>query len=190
MKQGYQYTLPFEDLQFSVWYGTHFVERYEFDLPDHRAAKKSVPEPAIREKVELALPFLAEIVRVNDYASGIIVSLLGRFTMVVALQRFAKGFQLKMITIMPKVDFDPKSPSDFVIKVNPLFDVHFTEAFSPGIRLSVLASLQNEAMMMEDDGTPMHLRSDLVSYWAERLGNKIVVMEAGWNSEMYEIDVP
>jgi hypothetical protein len=189
VKQGFQYTLPFEDLLFSVWYGVHFVERYEFDFPDRKAAKKSVKEELIQQKIELALPQLSEIARDNDYATGIIVSLMGRFTMVVSLAKFQKGFQLKMVTIDPKVEFKPNSPSDFVIKVNPLFFVHFSEPFSPGIKLSVLSSLQWEALMMDDDGTPMHLRSDLVSYWAERVGDKIDVMDARWVTEMYEIDV-
>jgi hypothetical protein len=190
VNQGFQYTLPFEDLLFSVWYGVHFVERYEFDFPDRKAAKKSIKEDLIRQKLELALPQLAEIARNNDYASGIIVSLLDRFTMVTSMTKFQKGFQLKMVTIDPKVDLKPNSPNDFEIKVNPLFSVHFTEPFSPGIKIAVLSSLQREALTVDDDGTPMHLRSDLVSYWAERLGNKVDVMEAAWVTELYEIDVP
>jgi len=189
VNQGHQYTLEFGNLLFSVWYGVHFVERYEFDFPDREAAKKSVREELVRQKLELALPYLAEIIENNDHASGIIVSLLDKFTMVATLTKFKNGFQIKMVTIDPKVDFKPKSPNDFVIRVNPLFDVHFTEPFSPGIIIAVLSSLQREALTVPDDGTPIHLRSDLVSYWAERLGNEVHVMEADWTTDLYEIDV-
>ncbi len=190
MKLGYQYTLDHGGHVFSVWYRAHFADRYEHDYPDRPAAKKSITEKQVRDKIELALPYLSEIVESGtESAEGVIVSLLDRFSMVFSLVKFPKGFQINMVTIDPKVDFKPKNPTDVVIQVNPEYTVRFEIPVPSGMRVAILSSLKRELEVMENE-VPYHLSSEIVEYWAVHYRDKVYVEDAHWIGELYEIDVP
>lgn len=190
MNPGFQFEKTIDGVSFRVVYTRHFVERYEVGDPtqNRKPVKQTVDETTIRSKIEEALEQVSDIAAGDKDAEGVIVSQHAKFVMLFALIQRQDGFQLNMVTTSPSLKFQAKSPSDYIIKVNPFFEVIFTAPLSFALKVSILADIADNAMDLEDGGT-FHLGGELMDYWAERTGMKFHVVQADWAKSVYEVQV-
>lgn len=190
MKIGFQFSERSQDLDFRIFYTSHFVQRYEVGEPERNRSpvKDSVDEITIVQKIREALPQIAEIAYGDPDAEGVIVSEHKRFIMVFALIEMASGYQLNLITTSPSLKFKAKSAKDYTIKVNPIFEVFFEAPLSYALKVGILADIESLAMDLEDQGT-FHLGGDLMDYWVERTGPAFYVFQADWAMPVHEVHV-
>src|SRR3990170_668948 len=190
MVPGFQFLTRVDEVPFRVIYTKHFVERYELGDPtrNRKPVKQTIDEAMIRAKIEEALSQIAEIAAGDNDAEGVIVSQHLKFVMLFALIEREGGFQINMTTTSPGLNFKARSPSDYVIKVNPTFEVTFTSPLSYALKVSVLADIAANGEDLEDSGT-FHLGGDLMDYWVERSGMKFHVVQADWMKPVYEVQV-
>jgi len=191
MKPGFQWKKDLEGKTFTVWFTGHFVERFELDLADRPAAKRRVPEEAVKTAVEQALGTIADISFGDPDAGGVIYAQSRGFIMTWTLRERADGFQLNLTTVKPGGDFKARSAKDYEIKVNPDYLVMFMPDLSPALKAAVLQDLAAAIGEMED-GTLYH-RTDpdvQIDYWAEKRGTRLEIPDAHWTADTYEVYVP
>jgi len=190
MKPGFQYQKAVDGVAFRVIYTGHFVERYEVGdrAAGRRPVKETVTEEAIKSKIEEALDQIADIAAGDKDAKGVIVSKHQKFIMVFSVIERQDGFQVNMVTTSPGLNFQARSPKDYVIKVNPTFEVIFVSDLSYALKVSILADIAANGMDLESGGT-FHLGGDLMDYWVERTGDQFHIVEADWTTPMYEVQV-
>jgi len=191
MNHGFQFEKEAEGLRFRVFYTGHFVERYEVGEPEHGRppVRRTVSEAIIRAKIEEAIPKISEYAFGDPKAEGVIVSERHKFIMVYSVVPRQDGqFQLSMLTTSPSLDFKARSSKDYVIKVNPLFQVHFTQPLSLALKVAIMADIEAVALDLEDGGT-YHLGRDLMDYWIERSGSSLSVAQADWAMPVQEVQV-
>ena len=190
MNSGFQFKKDVDGVAFRVIYTGHFVERYEVGDPSlgRRPVKDTVTEEAIRSKVEEALLQISDIAAGDKDARGVIVSKGEKFIMVFSVIERQDGFQVNLVTISPGLNFQARSPRDYVIEVNPVFEVVFVSDLSYALKVSILADIAANGMDLESGGT-FHLGGDMMSYWVERTESRFHVVEADWITPMYEVQV-
>ncbi len=190
MKPGFQFTEDIDGISFRIIYTTHFIERYEIgDLgAGRRPVKETVTEEAIKSKIKEALDQIADIAAGDKDARGVIVSKREKFIMVFSLIERQDGFQLNLVTTSPGLNFQAKSPRDYIIKVNPIFEVIFVSDLSYALKASILDDIAANGIDLESGGT-FHLGGELMDYWVERTGDRFHVVEADWLTPMYEVQV-
>jgi hypothetical protein len=188
MNPGFQFEETIDGTLYRIFYKQHFVDRYELDEPDHRALKRTISEETISEKIKEALVKIDEDMGSLDEGTGVIVSESKKFIMAFGVMKTSKGVQVNMITSSARIDFTPRSAKDYIIKVNPTFNVRFTEPFSLAMKVSILADIHKNWEVLEA-GTTYHLHGELMDYWIERDGDTFVVFEADWSRELFEIEV-
>lgn len=190
MHPGFQFQKIVDGVAFRVVYTSHFVERYEVGdvSAGRKPVKDSVLEDVIKSKIEEALDQIADIAAGDKDAKGVIVSKRGKFIMVFSVIERQDGFQVNLVTTFPGLSFQARSPKDYIIKVNPTFEVIFVSDISFALKVSILADIAANGMDLESGGT-FHLGGDLMSYWVERTGDRFHVVEADWIIPMYEVQV-
>lgn len=190
MEPGLRFKESVEGVEITVWLRKHFVERFDVDSPDRPAAKRTVKEEWVDQKIREALAMIAEIAAGDPDAGGVIVSRTLRFSMVFSLVATAKGIQLNMITISPRADYQARSVKDYVIKINPSVDVHFADQISPAQKHAALVALSMRFADMEA-GILYHevVSEELIEYWAERRDNSVYVDSVSWTRDVYEVQV-
>ena len=187
---GFKFQKEVDGVKFRVFYTKHFVDRYETGDPSRGRfpVKKSVDESVIEAKITEALDQISEISYGDPDAQGVIASHQKKFVMLFALVRRENGFQINMITTSPGLNFKAKSPSDYVIKVNPVYDIVFTSPISYGLKVSILADIAENAADLEDGGL-FHMGDSLIDYWVERSGFRFHILQADWAAPVYEVQV-
>lgn len=190
MTPGFQFSKEIDGVVFRVIYSTHFTERYEVGDPDRgrRPVKETVQEEVIRKKIEEALDQISEIAEGDHDAEGVIVSRHNKFIMVFAVIERQDGFQVTLVSTSPGLKFQARSPKDYIVTVNPTFEVIFTHDLSYALKVSILADLAANALDLEDGGT-FHLGGELMDYWVERTGDRFHVISADWSKPIYEVQV-
>lgn len=190
MRPGFQFELVDDGTRFRVVYSSHFVDRYEVGEPQRGRApvKGTVGEDEIRAKIEEALPQIAEIAAGDPDAEGVIVSRSRKFVMLFAVIERQDGFQLTLVTTSPGLNFKAKSPKDYIITVNPTYQVVFVPSVSYALKVAILADLAANAEFLEDGGM-FHLGGELMDYWVERSGDLFHVVSADWRRPLYEVQV-
>jgi hypothetical protein len=191
MKPGFQWRKDLEGKTFTIWFTGHFVERFEVDLPDRPAAKRSIPEEAVKTAIEQALESIVDISFGDPDAVGVIYAQSRHFIMTWTLRARADGFQVNLTTVKPGLDFKARSAKDYEIKVNPEYLVSFIPDLSPALKAAVLQDLAGSIPEMED-GTLYH-RTDpdvVIDYWAEKRRTRLEVTDASWAADTYEVYVP
>lgn len=188
MNVGFQFEQIVDGTKYRVHYRKHFVDRYEFDEPEHRALKRTIPESMIRQKIEEAIPKIDTSMGDLEQGSGIIVSERDHFVMAFGLLQTSEGYQLNMTTSSKRVNFTANSAKDYTIKVNPTFTVRFGEPLSFGLTVSILADIDANWEILEP-GVSYHLHGELMEYWLEKSGDTFHIFEADWAKDLLEIQV-
>lgn len=190
MNTGFQFEKTISGVRFRVLYTTHFVQRYEIGEPEigRQPVKRTVQEETIRQKAEEALEQISEIAEGDPDAEGVIVARRNKFVMVFGVIERQDGYQINMVSTSPGLNFKAKSPKDYIITVNPIFEVIFVSDISYALKITILADLAANCMELEDGGT-FHLGGTLMDYWVERTGNKFHVIQADWARPIYEVQV-
>lgn len=188
MNVGFQFEQIVDSTVYRVHYRKHFVDRYEFDFPDHPALKRTMSEDLLHQKIVQALPKIDADMGSLEQGTGIIVSSADHFVMAFGLLKTSEGYQVNMITSSKRVDFTARTAKDYIIKVNPTFIVRFEEPLSLGLTVSILADIDANWEVFEP-GITYHPRGELMEYWLERTGDTFYIFQADWIRDLLEIQV-
>jgi hypothetical protein len=189
MQPGFILRTRIGNLRIGVIYTSHFVERYHSDSPGRPAGRKFASEEFIQNAIREGLREIAGYV-VSGYKDieGIIRSRSKKINMSFAVKPNPRGFTLIMKNMMWKLDYTPLSLKDFVVEVNPKFNVHFQKGLDSDLKIAVLDHLSGVIRRLKKNAG-YSLGDDDVRYIVETSGNDVEVFDAGWTKDMLYVDV-
>lgn len=172
-----------------VVYTTHFAERYHNDSKDRPAVKRFVSEQFVQSAIREGIPEIADYAnRKYKNLSGIIRSRSKQINFVFEVIPKKDGFTLVMTSMMYKLNFVLLSLKDYVIEVNPKFNVHFPTGLDVDLKAAVLDHLASVIRKLERKAG-YTLGDNDIHYIAEIERGDVYIDEAGWTKDMLYVDV-
>jgi hypothetical protein len=189
MRPGFAFRLKIAGQSVGVVYTTHFAERYHNDSKDRPAVKMFASEQFVQNAIKEGIPEIAGYAnRKYKNLSGLIRSKSKKVNFVFEVIPKKDGFTLVMTSMMYKLNFIPLSLKDYVIEVNPKFNVHFQTGLDADLKAAVLDHLMGVIRKLERKAA-YTLGDENVKYMIEIEKGDVYVDEAGWINDMLMVDV-
>lgn len=190
MRAGFALRTQVEGLSVGVIYTSHFVERFETDLPTRPAAKRTLDEDRAQALILEALPSIAGWFSAGYSPDGLIRSRASKVNMTFSVKQKAQGgFTLVMKNVMVKEGYEPSSRRDYVVDVNPRYTIHFLRKMDRDLKLAVVDDLRAQFTELEPEGT-YDLETQECKYTVD-LGSEsdFYIEDAEWLEDMTLVDV-
>lgn len=177
-----------EGRQIGVIYTSHFVDEYHKPYKYRDPVEKSVPEKDVREAIEKAIPEIAEYQAGDPDLQGIILVAKNKLNMTFSVRPRGGGFTLIMKNMMLKEGYERKGPRDYIVKVNPVYEISFERSIDQEIRVAIIEHIGENAEEFEE-GAYYTVDTELVTFGMERIANHFEIDFAGWNADMLYVPV-
>lgn len=171
-----------------VVYTKHFTEEYHLPYKYRPPVEKSVSEAEIRAVIEKAIPEIADYQAGDPDLIGIILSEKLKLNMSFSVRPHDKGFTLIMQNMMLKSGYERKGPRDYIIRINPEYQISFERSIDQEIRVAAIEHIGQHVDEFED-GKYYTVDTGLVTFGVERMGNTFEIDFAGWNADMLYVPV-
>ncbi|OHB76275.1 MAG: hypothetical protein A2Z34_05700 [Planctomycetes bacterium RBG_16_59_8] len=190
MQPGEKFSLTVDDNKIVVVYTKHFVDRFHLDEPGRPAVCHSLTEEDIRVKIVEGSSKVAEYYYGDPGHEGVYISRTKSLNMTYVTVPSREGFTMKMKNMMIKTGYEPKSLRDYIVSVNPPFQIRFAKGIDPVVRSFVIGDLMSMFGDLNGD-TAYHIASGdgEVEYWVDRRGDIFYVDEADWIREVVYVSV-
>lgn len=195
MRTGPHFRKLVDGDRFTVVYTHHFVLRFTHDTPLHKAVSRYVSEKIVAAKIVEALPQISDIAAGDSSPKGVIFSRSLKLNMAWVLKKTPAGHDLIMTTSSVG-EFHPNSPTNYRVIVNPAvaqrakkrqFKVVFRDGISPALHAEVMADL---GMRLKKLKRGVQTReSEMAWYMIDVAGTEILVDDANWKTDIYEVYV-
>lgn len=188
MIPGKAFEVKDEDATIGVVYTKHFADEYHLKYKYRPPVANSVPENEIRKAIETAVAEIADYQAGDPDLIGIIIVPRLKLNMSFSVRPHDKGFTLIMQNMMLKEGYDRKGPRDYVIRINPEYQISFERSIDQEIRTAAIEHIGQNVEEFEE-GKYYTVETPLITVGLERIGNHFEIDFAGWNTDMLYVPV-